>query len=169
MYEPWAFLQPGWMSATDAKEVLIPADELEALRKGCVRNPAHWVARLISTSKPPLRPATLGENPSSGDRAKTAAHRNLDAVFGVGGEKRADPRSFVFEPVPFFHHDSRPEPAKRVSADTVDEVIDVTDQAAAATTPDRREAMLAAFRRSTQFEWMFWESAYRLERWPVDA
>ncbi len=53
--------------------------------------------------------------------------------------------------------------------DTVDAVIDIYDQAAGAATPARRKAMLAAFERSTRFEWMFWESAYRLERWPTGA
>ena len=24
-----------------------------------------------------------------------------------------------------------------------------------------------AFVRATQLEWMFWDSAYRLERWPI--
>jgi thiaminase (transcriptional activator TenA) len=27
--------------------------------------------------------------------------------------------------------------------------------------------MLKAFVRAAQLEWMFWDSAYRLERWPV--
>ena len=36
-------------------------------------------------------------------------------------------------------------------------------------TPRRRcvERMHAAFARATQLEWMFWDSAYRLEAWPV--
>lgn len=42
----------------------------------------------------------------------------------------------------------------------------ITDRAAEAA-PTKRPAMLAAFRRSAQFEWMFWDSAYRLEHWPV--
>jgi thiaminase/transcriptional activator TenA len=27
--------------------------------------------------------------------------------------------------------------------------------------------MHAAFTRATQLEWMFWDSAFRLENWPV--
>jgi thiaminase/transcriptional activator TenA len=27
--------------------------------------------------------------------------------------------------------------------------------------------MLRAFVRAAQLEWMFWDSAYRLEQWPV--
>jgi thiaminase/transcriptional activator TenA len=42
------------------------------------------------------------------------------------------------------------------------------DRAAAAATPAVREEMLEAFRRSAVYEWMFWDSAYRLEAWPID-
>ena len=42
-----------------------------------------------------------------------------------------------------------------------------TDRLAAATTPARREEMHAAFRRAMQLEWMFWDSSWRLETWPV--
>ena len=53
--------------------------------------------------------------------------------------------------------------------DSVDAVIAINDRAAANTTTAVRVAMLAAFIRSTRYEWMFWDSAYRLERWPPDA
>ena len=43
----------------------------------------------------------------------------------------------------------------------------INDEAAAATTGIGRAAMLHAFKRSTQYEWMFWDSAYRLEAWPI--
>ena len=34
--------------------------------------------------------------------------------------------------------------------------------------PERlRERMHAAFARATQLEWVFWDSAFRLETWPV--
>jgi thiaminase (transcriptional activator TenA) len=46
-------------------------------------------------------------------------------------------------------------------------VIGATDEVAAAASPSLRERMHAAFARSTQLEWMFWDSAYRLEQWPV--
>ena len=42
------------------------------------------------------------------------------------------------------------------------------DRAAAAATEPMRAEMLAAFRRSSVYEWMFWDSAYRLEAWPVE-
>ena len=46
-------------------------------------------------------------------------------------------------------------------------VIAATDEAADAASPQLRERMHAAFMRATQLEWVFWDSAYRLERWPV--
>lgn len=48
-------------------------------------------------------------------------------------------------------------------------VIRITDQLADAAPPPLRAAMLEAFVRASQLEWLFWDSAYRLERWPVDA
>lgn len=48
-----------------------------------------------------------------------------------------------------------------------DRVRALVDEAAAATTPALREAMARAFRNATRYEWMFWDSAWRLERWPV--
>jgi thiaminase/transcriptional activator TenA len=53
--------------------------------------------------------------------------------------------------------------------ETVDAVTAIVDRSAAATGPARRAAMSHAFLRSTQFEWMFWDSAYRQEAWPVAA
>jgi thiaminase/transcriptional activator TenA len=41
------------------------------------------------------------------------------------------------------------------------------DNAAAGTTEAVREKMLAAFTRATEYEWMFWDSAWRLESWPT--
>ena len=46
-------------------------------------------------------------------------------------------------------------------------VIEATDEAAADASPHLRERMHAAFTRATQLEWLFWDSAYRLESWPV--
>ena len=46
-------------------------------------------------------------------------------------------------------------------------MIEATDEAAAGASPTLRERMHRAFTRATQLEWMFWDSAYRLERWPV--
>jgi thiaminase/transcriptional activator TenA len=41
------------------------------------------------------------------------------------------------------------------------------DRAAWSASPDLRQRMLILFRRSVEFEWMFWDSAYRLETWPT--
>lgn len=51
--------------------------------------------------------------------------------------------------------------------EAVEAVKAIADRAAAGTTETVRAAMHHAFRRSTQYEWMFWDSAYRLEAWPV--
>ena len=53
--------------------------------------------------------------------------------------------------------------------ETVHAVIDIVDRAAETATAAVRRAMARAFLRSTQYEWMFWDAAYRLEGWPVGA
>jgi len=50
--------------------------------------------------------------------------------------------------------------------DAVQTVIDIADRAAAAATPTRRGAMLDAFRRCAQYEWLFWDGAYHERGWP---
>jgi thiaminase (transcriptional activator TenA) len=40
------------------------------------------------------------------------------------------------------------------------------DRAAAAVTPATRAAMLAAFVRACQYEWLFWDGAYQRRGWP---
>lgn len=51
--------------------------------------------------------------------------------------------------------------------DATKRVIAITDRIADTTGDTTRRRMARAFMRCTQFEWMFWDSAYRLERWPV--
>jgi len=46
-------------------------------------------------------------------------------------------------------------------------VIGITDRAAAATTPAMQARMMTAFIRCTQYEWLFWDGAYRQRGWPV--
>ena len=46
-------------------------------------------------------------------------------------------------------------------------VIAAADEAAAGASEVLRERMHTAFTRATQLEWIFWDSAYRLEPWPV--
>ena len=49
----------------------------------------------------------------------------------------------------------------------VDAMIATTDRLAAQAGPAERAAMERAFTRALQIEWMFWDSAYRLEVWPL--
>ena len=46
-------------------------------------------------------------------------------------------------------------------------MIATTDAAAEAASPSLRARMHAAFGTATQLEWVFWDSAYRQETWPV--
>jgi thiaminase/transcriptional activator TenA len=46
-------------------------------------------------------------------------------------------------------------------------MIGATDEAADGASPSLRARMHAAFGKATQLEWVFWDSAYRLETWPV--
>jgi thiaminase (transcriptional activator TenA) len=45
--------------------------------------------------------------------------------------------------------------------------IAAADEAATTASDEARARMHAAFARATQLEWIFWDSAYRLEGWPV--
>jgi thiaminase/transcriptional activator TenA len=49
----------------------------------------------------------------------------------------------------------------------VKRVVAATDRLADRASPYRVERMAQAFIRSVQFEWMFWDSAYRREPWPI--
>jgi thiaminase (transcriptional activator TenA) len=51
--------------------------------------------------------------------------------------------------------------------DAVRAVIAATDTAAAGASAALRDRMMTAFIRSTQYEYLFWEGAYQLRRWPV--
>lgn len=51
----------------------------------------------------------------------------------------------------------------------VAEVEAYTDELAAGVGEQRRDQMIAAYDRATRFEWMFWDSAWRGERWPQPA
>ena len=46
---------------------------------------------------------------------------------------------------------------------------DAVDRAAATADARTTERMLAAFTRATEYEWLFWDSAYRQETWPTAA
>jgi len=51
--------------------------------------------------------------------------------------------------------------------EATEQVIEITDAAHHRASPDERAAMDRAFERSARYEWMFWDSAYRMETWPV--
>jgi thiaminase/transcriptional activator TenA len=51
-------------------------------------------------------------------------------------------------------------------AAAVRRAIEITDEVAAATTEANRKRMTEAFVLSSRLEWMFWDSAYRMEAWP---
>ena len=57
--------------------------------------------------------------------------------------------------------------ADEAFAEGVKKVIAIGDQMAGAGSPTIRDQMARAFVRASQLEWMFWDSAWRLERWPV--
>jgi thiaminase/transcriptional activator TenA len=49
----------------------------------------------------------------------------------------------------------------------VREVRELTDRVASELTEAQRLAMRSRFVLASRYEWMFWDSAYRLQRWPV--
>lgn len=49
----------------------------------------------------------------------------------------------------------------------VQEVLGFTEQTAERLTPHQRSAMQDHFITTSRYEWMFWDMAYRQERWPV--
>jgi len=55
--------------------------------------------------------------------------------------------------------------ASEAFARLVDKAIAISDETADRASPTGREAMRGAFVTSSRLEWMFWDSAYRLERW----
>ena len=46
-------------------------------------------------------------------------------------------------------------------------MVEATDEAATGAAPGLQERMYAAYHRAAQLEWMFWDSAYRQEQWPI--
>lgn len=47
------------------------------------------------------------------------------------------------------------------------QTIALTERAAQAASPAERAQMMAVFTRACQYEWMFWDSAWNTEKWPV--
>lgn len=50
---------------------------------------------------------------------------------------------------------------------SVDRAIEITEEAAGKASEATHKRMVKAFVDSTRLEWMFWDSAYRTEEWPV--
>ncbi len=57
--------------------------------------------------------------------------------------------------------------ADEAFAEGVRNVIEICDRLAETATPAVRAEMLEAFVRAAKLEWMFWDSAWRRETWPV--
>jgi thiaminase/transcriptional activator TenA len=51
----------------------------------------------------------------------------------------------------------------------VNKAIGLCDTYAELSNKLQRQTMLSAFMKSCQLEWMFWDSAYRLEKWPFNG
>lgn len=49
----------------------------------------------------------------------------------------------------------------------VDKAIAICDDVAASCSAQQREGMTEAFIKASKLEWMFWDSAYRMESWPI--
>lgn len=52
-------------------------------------------------------------------------------------------------------------------SESVDRAIEITDLAAGQSSEVVKTRMKKAFIDSSRLEWMFWDSAYRIEQWPV--
>jgi len=50
--------------------------------------------------------------------------------------------------------------------EAVREVLSILDEAAKETSPAEKQKMKENFRRTSRYEWMFWDSAYHLRKWP---
>ncbi|MBA4145468.1 MAG: thiaminase II [Cytophaga sp.] len=49
----------------------------------------------------------------------------------------------------------------------VDKAIQICDEVAAQCTDEQRTSMTHAFVTACKLEWMFWDSAWRMEQWPI--
>ncbi|KQM74839.1 thiaminase II [Pedobacter sp. Leaf216] len=52
-------------------------------------------------------------------------------------------------------------------ATAVEKAITIADQLAAVANTETRQKMFEAFEMATRLEWMFWDSAYQLEKWKI--
>ncbi|MCH7401766.1 TenA family protein [Belliella kenyensis] len=52
-------------------------------------------------------------------------------------------------------------------ASSVERAISITDKLADSSNSIQKESMHLAFERATKLEWMFWDSAFKMEKWPI--
>lgn len=52
-------------------------------------------------------------------------------------------------------------------AAAVEKAIRITDELAMQASAETRDKMLLAFEMATRLEWMFWDSAYQMEKWKI--
>lgn len=52
-------------------------------------------------------------------------------------------------------------------AQAVTQAINITDDLARHASVATQQKMLDAFEMATRLEWMFWDSAYHLEKWKI--
>jgi thiaminase (transcriptional activator TenA) len=120
-------------------------------------------------------PEGLGQSPTCAFYTNfllaTAAHRSLEEAVGA-----LLPCFWIYREVGnAIHRRAAPDNPYRRWIDTyageefaasVDRAIAITDEVAATAGEAARDAMRAAYVTSSRLEWMFWDSAYRMERWP---
>lgn len=52
-------------------------------------------------------------------------------------------------------------------AEAVNQAVAITNKYADKASAEMRQKMFAAFEKSSKLEWIFWDSAYRQEQWPL--
>lgn len=114
-------------------------------------------------------PACLGYTSYLSGLAATRSYEELIAgilpCFWVYWEVGCDIKPRAASPNPYAAWiDTYAAPAFGEATDRVRALVDKAAADAGATT---RAAMDRAFRTATRYEWMFWDSAYRREGWPV--
>lgn len=54
-------------------------------------------------------------------------------------------------------------------SEDVDRALEITNEVAVSASSSTHQKMKQAFSYSTRLEWMFWQSAYRMEQWPPES
>ena len=114
-------------------------------------------------------PACLGYSSYLASLAATRGYEELIAgilpCFWVYWEVGCAIKPLAASPNPYAAWiDTYAAPSFGEATDRVRALVDAADAQGSDTT---RAAMARAFRTATRYEWMFWDSAYRREGWPV--